>query len=100
MRPKVNILILISHRTKEGVSIKQKNEKVKSITSLQRQVFNLKGISRGAKVNNRYRLINPNPQNVTFENHMDSYSKCENLITERLEKSNKIDTIIKKNFGH
>ena len=51
-----------------------------------------------SRVVNRYRVINNNPQNFTFNKHNDAYHKLENSITERLEKSYKLDSVFSKDF--
>lgn len=71
---------------------------MKSITYYQRQDYFSKESPEEPKWANRYKTINLNPQNKTFDKYMELSAKSENLVAERLEKSYKIDSVFKEAF--
>lgn len=73
---------------------------MKSITYYQRQDYFWKEPPEEPKGANRYKTINLNPQNKTFDKYMELSAKSENLVTERLEKSYKVDSVFKEAFDH
>ena len=68
------------------------------ITYFQRQDYYTKECIDEPRAGNKYNIVNLNPQNCTFQKHMNVYLKLENSVTERMEKSYKIDSVFSQRF--